>query len=94
MDNTYNGWSNWETWNLNLWLDEYQILRKFQEDYNYEKPLNSINSPCFRTLENYIVDFFELCNNGKIEDRFYIDNHHINFDEIIRHLYDCESWED
>lgn len=20
-DNTYNGWTNWETWQINLWLD-------------------------------------------------------------------------
>ena len=20
-DNTYNGWTNWETWNFKLWLD-------------------------------------------------------------------------
>lgn len=20
-DNTYNGWTNWETWNINMWFD-------------------------------------------------------------------------
>ena len=22
IEKTYNGWTNWETWNLNLWMDE------------------------------------------------------------------------
>jgi hypothetical protein len=25
-DNAYNGWSNWETWNVKLWLDNDQYL--------------------------------------------------------------------
>ena len=33
MDNTYNGWKNWETWNVALWLgnDEwfYKLSRRF-----------------------------------------------------------------
>ena len=30
-DNTYNGWSNWETWNFKLWIDnEYDSYLHFQ----------------------------------------------------------------
>jgi hypothetical protein len=25
MDNKYNGWANYETWNFKLWLDNEQI---------------------------------------------------------------------
>ena len=30
-DNTYNGWTNWETWNFKLWIDnEYDSYLHFQ----------------------------------------------------------------
>lgn len=33
LDNTYNGWSNWETWNLLLWANNeestYKEMRRF-----------------------------------------------------------------
>jgi len=30
-DNTYNGWSNWETWNVALWLDnDYDLYKHWQ----------------------------------------------------------------
>ena len=44
MNDGYNGWANWETWNLNLWLqnDEFayrsmsQQLRSLTEAPSYE----------------------------------------------------------
>jgi hypothetical protein len=29
MDNKYNGWSNYETWNFKLWLDNDETTHKF-----------------------------------------------------------------
>tara|TARA_R110002012_G_scaffold291409_1_gene485795 strand:- start:75 stop:401 length:327 start_codon:yes stop_codon:yes gene_type:complete len=31
QDNTYNGWSNWETWNFKLWIDnDYHTYLHFE----------------------------------------------------------------
>lgn len=39
--NTYNGWKNYETWNVNLWLNNdeglYDLARRCGRSLNYRK---------------------------------------------------------
>ena len=34
METTYNGWANWETWNVALWLQNDETLYKLARRYD------------------------------------------------------------
>ena len=51
---SYNGWKNYETWNVALWLDNdyfnYSIL-KMQSVKTYQDFLKALESPVFNNLD-------------------------------------------
>lgn len=51
----YNGWTNWDTWNANLWLNNHEVAYKaFINELTLEKPrLEDL----FLRLRNEIKDF-------------------------------------
>lgn len=46
---SYNGYSNWETWNVNLWLNN---------DETYYRVLKTCSSSA--DIKTYVLDVFEL----------------------------------
>jgi hypothetical protein len=76
-DQTYNGWTNWATWNFNLWINNderlYRIMMKASEDLE---------------LDSYLVKFLKgtadniigtkLCSDLKKSDI-----KDINFKEVM-----------
>ena len=94
----YNGWKNWETWNLMLHLDNTHthIIDDFMAVNCGIIPTFTTSSgneyTDFRECEEYIKNSFEDLYNGKIEDRFFIDNHHICWREIVKAIYEKEEW--
>lgn len=48
-DNAYNGWTNWETWQINLWLDNEEPLYRDKVRFIRAGKLddNSVKAFCF-----------------------------------------------
>ena len=69
-DNTYNGWTNWETWNTNLWLEGMEFSGDTIEDMAYE-------------IETYLTETFEESPiNGLFGDFVTHSLNAVNFEEI------------
>jgi len=49
MTDTYNGWTNWATWNVNLWIDN--------EEWLYHAKISLLES-AWRTIEGIDVRAF------------------------------------
>ena len=84
MDKSYNGWTNWETWNFGLWLDNdedsyreiNQLIKGSKDVYDLSKKLEEW---AYDSLDDeymnpsFIMDFV----NGAIRE--------VNFFEIAEH---------
>ena len=55
----YNGWTNWATWNVDLWLCNDEKLCKLAKEQNSPEYLQEL-------CEHFITDFLDFWN----EDRF------------------------
>ena len=80
-DNTYNGWTNRETWLVNLWLgDEFAMLQEDGEE---------ITADYIESVVDEMVENAGL--NGLLSDLLSISG--INYDEIASH-YALETEEE
>jgi hypothetical protein len=98
MSKDYNGWANWETWNLMLHLNNTHcfIVEDFMSVNCWIKPKYHLSNgeefDDLRECENFIKDSYEDLYGGEIEDRFFVDNHHINWREITKAIFEMEEW--
>jgi len=80
-DKTYNGWTNWETWNVNLWMgdmlndmqeDGLEITADYVKDWVQEEldRLDPENGMLKDLLQGAIeaVDFHEIASHYQDED--------------------------
>lgn len=87
QDKTYNGWKNYETWNVNLWLNNdeglYNQFSKIIKDLkskNYSYPLEKYVRD---EVESMVLDEFE--SNGKFGDLDSRDElNAVDFEEIAK----------
>ena len=72
----YNGWTNYETWNVKLWLDNDQYLQDWQEETvkharnvenRYNRLSNSLRDTKF-TLADMVKEYVTDSDNGLIPD--------------------------
>ena len=81
-DNSYNGWANWETWNMALWLDNdeafYNLRRctRWSKLENMPKFLNETGSvysrgtPDMSGSDFYRVNWNEILDAWKEEETY------------------------
>ena len=86
--NSYNGWANYETWNLALWLDNdyfnYSILM-MQSVKTFDDFLNKIQSNVFNNLDaNY--DYKNKTGDGVLWK-----DPKVNIDEINEKIFELKS---
>jgi hypothetical protein len=89
MSNTYNGWSNWETWNANLWItndwrmsESYalqagDLLGSYEQDeatYKLAKIIEADFDAMFPEVEGFFADML----NGAMRE--------VNWREIAGHF--------
>ena len=84
----YNGWTNYETWNFNLWITNNE------GDYRYALELtkDSINKyELSKDLEEWAMDMADDCISteiGFIVDMIYSSIKEVNFYEVAKHLWE------
>tara|TARA_Y100000296_G_scaffold52217_1_gene59823 strand:+ start:223 stop:519 length:297 start_codon:yes stop_codon:yes gene_type:complete len=88
-DTKYNGWTNWETWNFKLWLDN-------DLHANWLPTLKNVDNECktyelSRWLESHVADDWKEIQICEREPGFFHDVcnmaiREVNFFEIAEHL--------
>ncbi len=91
MTNEYNGWTNYETWNFNLWITnteaDYGYALKMAFDCQNEYDLS-------KRLEEWAIEMADNALNsheyehGFISDMVNSSIKQVNFYEVAKHLWD------
>tara|TARA_Y100000592_G_scaffold27096_2_gene42985 strand:- start:11458 stop:11763 length:306 start_codon:yes stop_codon:yes gene_type:complete len=88
MDDKYNGWTNYETWNFNSWI------RNDEEDHSHalEMAFDSLDEyELSKRLEEWARDMADDCIGteiGFIVEMIYKSIKEVNFYEIATHLWE------
>lgn len=92
---TYNGWTNWETWNFNLWFDG-----AFNDDAQRIADRSDDKDEAIEALADYIEQYadevLEAPTTGFLADACMSAMQRINYREIASHyINECdvpEAW--
>jgi hypothetical protein len=85
MDNTYNGWTNWETWQILLWATNDEGL--------YRETTEFVNFYAWRTgFEQKVRIFFRtMFPEGTPDMDSYEEMHNVNWEEITQALLEWDE---
>lgn len=83
---TYNGWTNWETWNFNLWYGD--LLQEMVSEYYEEAEETADHGKVHVIVEGFIDQLLEEQNTeaGFFSDAIGHAVQGINVHEIVEHL--------
>lgn len=96
MSNNYNGWTNYETWNANLWIDNdwrlsEQIAIGTGDYFGSYEDLDKITSLVARDIKEIFIDMMPDIENGFFADVMNTSFREVNFHEIARHYVEAEA---
>lgn len=88
VDNTYNGWTNWETWIVNLWMDNDQKLYEYYGEMARAEVSKNKKSATFKLSLALDKQFDEWMPEveGPYHDLLNGAVREVNWHEIARHL--------
>ena len=97
MENTkYNGWTNYETWNANLWIDnDWQMsehIAMITGDFfgSYED-LDTITNLVAERINDMFLNMMPEVETGFFSDVMKASFREVNFWEIARHYVESEA---
>ena len=80
----YNGWSNYETWNVDLWLDNEEPLYRAKQAFIKRGRINaeSVARFCFDTFPNGTPDMKHRADMAKVNWSELADSWQAEYDEL------------
>ena len=91
MSNKYNGWTNYETWNFNLWITnnegDYRHALQLTEDSINKYELSKDLEEWAEDMADDVLRSYEYAH-GFIKDMVNTSIKEVNFYEVAEHLWD------
>lgn len=91
-DKEYNGWTNYETWRIQLEVFDGQELTDFFDPSGMEKDDVDIRDIA-SLLEDHIVSYLEESGKGLVLDLAMSFISNVDFEEIAKHMINDHDWE-